>query len=89
MLHGCHVMAAGRKRGRPVKLPPLDLGPEIRLATRHAALKQARAHVVVPLAQAAQVGQRISATGFALLDMVHHHGAGIAALNHASEPVTP
>jgi hypothetical protein len=44
---------------------------------------------VVPLAQAAQVGQRISATCIALLDMVHHHRAGIAALNHALEPVTP
>ena len=38
MRNGCHVMAAGRKRGRPVKLPPLDLGPEIRLANGTAML---------------------------------------------------
>jgi hypothetical protein len=41
------------------------------------------------MAKAPQVGQRIGAACIALLDMVHHHRAGIAALNHTLEPVTP
>jgi hypothetical protein len=44
--------------------------PAIRIAPGHTALIQARAHVVMALAQAAQVGQRIGPASVALFDVI-------------------
>jgi hypothetical protein len=46
--------------------------PAIRVATRHTALIEARAHVVMVLAKATQVGQGIGPAGVALFDVIHH-----------------
>jgi hypothetical protein len=46
--------------------------PPIRIAPGHTALIEARAHVVVAVAKAPQVWQRIGPAGVALFDMVHH-----------------
>jgi hypothetical protein len=45
--------------------------PAIRVTPGYTALEQARAHVVMVLAKAPQVGQRIGPAGVALFDMIH------------------
>jgi hypothetical protein len=46
--------------------------PPVSIAPGYTALIEARAHVVMVLAEAPQVGQRIGPAGVALLDVIHH-----------------
>jgi len=44
--------------------------PPVSIASGYTARKEARAHVVVAMAEATQVWQRIGPAGFALLDVI-------------------
>jgi hypothetical protein len=46
--------------------------PPVRIAPGYTALIEARAHIVVAMAKAPQVWQRIGPAGVALFDVIHH-----------------